>query len=245
MRAAVVVVASLCAALAVPAAAQRLSLPERLSDDPAANALSQDWTGLADREARVPLLDSRWQGGLVVSTPGVGLNPARIGSPEAGFRLNDGVLRTLPRPPQVGPEPDPGSEAGAYLGYRVMDNLMLSSAVRQTVGAPGLGGTRFDFGASYGFNLSPRHLITLAGNLRLGQATGGGYPVSGADLATQWGYRASEPGAGFRLSWRYAVDRNLFLTTTLGYDRAADGVDSLHGIDRSGTSFGTVFGYRW
>jgi hypothetical protein len=119
--------------------------------------------------------------------------------------------------------------------------------VRQGFGVPGLGGTKVDFGASYGFNVTPRHLITLSSSLTLGQPTGVAayYAALGSDALSRADYRVGEPGAGFRVSWLYTFGRNLYLNTTLGYDRSAGDPDGLQGLDRNTTSFGTVFGYRW
>jgi len=119
--------------------------------------------------------------------------------------------------------------------------------VRQGLGAPGLGGTKVDFGASYGFNVTPRHLITLSSSLTLGQTSGiaAYYGALGPDGLSRADYRVGEPGAGFRLSWLYSFGRNLYLNTTVGYDRSVSDADGLQGPDRNTTSFGTVFGYRW
>lgn len=193
--------------------------------------------------------DRGWTGGVFAATPGgQGFNPARAGAFNTGLRVRPEPERSLPGAPRLGPPADPAAAtpAGAYFGYRV-DNWLLSSAVRQGLGAPGLGGARLDLGASYGFSMTPRHLITLSGGLTVGQSTAAVpyYSALGAGDLSRSSYLMTEPGAGFRLSWRYSLDRNLSLSTTLGYDRAYGDVDGLQGLDRGATSFGTTFGYRW
>jgi hypothetical protein len=171
-----------------------------------------------------------------------GLNAARAGMFDPGFRL----------PPNTFAQPAPGEARpaiGALLGYR-FDQLTLSSGLTPGLGAAALGSTRFDIGASYGFNPGPRHrhLFTVSGALVLGQSSAA-VPFSsafGSDGIAPVGYRATEPGRGFRLSWLYTLDRNLFFNTTLGFDRLqSEPIDGSLGLDRSAASFGTVFGYRW
>jgi hypothetical protein len=244
-RATLAVAAALCAGLALPSAAQVRSAPP----PGAAQGL---------RAA-----DSGWMSGLFVGSQG--LNPDRGRMPDPGFRLPPGAAPGLPPagaaggPPPAGGAPglplrigapvvDPASlaQAGAYLGYR-RDNWTLSSGVRQGLG-PAAGGTRLDLGASYGFNVAPRHLVTLSGGLTLGASTPAAayYGAYGTDAFWRAGYRAGEPGAGLRLSWRYSFDRSTaFVDTTLGFDRTHGDADGLQGFDRSTTTFGTTFGYRW
>ena len=119
--------------------------------------------------ARLRTGDPGWTSSVFVG--GQGFNPDRARLPDPGFRLpGDPSGRGHP-PPRVGPPVDPAStaQAGAYVGYR-RDSWTLSSGVRQGLGA-GAGGTRLDLGASYGFNVTPRHLITLSGGLTLGAST--------------------------------------------------------------------------
>ncbi len=219
---------ALCAGFALPAAAQVRTVP------PAGPALG------------LRAADTGWMGGLFVA--GQGFNPDRARMPDTGFRLPATLPAAPGLPPRVGPTADPASlaQAVAYLGYR-RDALTLSSGVRQGVGAAA-GGTRLDLGASYGFNVATRHLITLSGGLTLGASTPAAayYGVYGTDAFWRSGYRAGEPGAGLRLSWRYSFDRSTaFVDTVLGYDRAHGDADGLQGLDRSTTTFGTTFGYRW
>lgn len=175
-----------------------------------------------------------------------GFNPARAGLAEQGLHATPSVLRALPAAPRLGPvEPGGATQTGAFVGYR-FDHVLISSSIRQDFGGPGFGGTRVDVGASYGFNVTPRHLITLSGGYTLGPTAGGAQYATafGNDALYRWGYRTGEPGAGLRLSWLYSFDRNLYFSTTLGYDRA-DSVEGQQGYDRSAASFGTIFGYRW
>jgi hypothetical protein len=173
---------------------------------------------------------------------GPGLNATRARMFDPGLRLPTGEAA---KPSLI----QSGQASGALLGYR-FDQLTLSSGLTPGLGASALGGTRFDVGASYGFNPGPRHrhLVTLSGGLMLGQSNAA-VPYSGAfgaETVGPLGYRAAEPGRGFRLSWLYTLDRNLFFNTTLGFDRLqAEPTDGSLGIDRSATSVGTVFGYRW
>ena len=190
-------------------------------------------------------VEAGWMSGMFVG--GQGFNPDRARLPDPGFRLSDHALAASSSTPRVGPPPDPASasQAGAFVGYRGA-NWMLSSGIRQGVGESA-GGTRLDLGANYGFNVTPRHLITLSGRLTLGASTplAPYYGAYGGDAFWRAGYRAGEPGAGLRLSWLYSFDRNVYFATTLGYDRAYGEAEGLQGPDRNTTTFGTTFGYRW
>ncbi|MCI0345539.1 MAG: hypothetical protein L0221_08865 [Chloroflexi bacterium] len=227
---------AICAGIVVPAAAQ-----QGLGRAPAAAGatLSAPAVGL---RPQAPRAESGWTGGLLldpVRTPALGA--ARPGALDPGLRLRPELARAIPEAPQFSPPIDPAGavQAGAYVGYQFENRVLLSSTVRQGFGVPGVGGTKVDFGASYGFNVTPRHLITLSGSLTLGQPSGivAYYGALGPD------YRVGEPGAGFRVSWLYSFGRNLYLSTTLGYDRSD--ADSFQGPDRNTTTFGTTFGYRW
>jgi len=231
LRATTRLVAALCAAAAVPAVAQL-----------AAPAAAGTNLPLGLRAGQ-----SGWSGKLFVG--GQGFNPDRARFPDAGFRLPAaGVPGESPAPPRVGPPADPAAaaQAGAYLGYRI-DSWTLSSGIRQGVG-PAAGATRLDLGASYGFSVNPRHLITLSGGLTLGASAplAPYYAAYGTDAFWRSSYRAGEPGMGLRLSWRYNFDRSTaYFATTLGFDRAYGDPEGLQGLDRSTTTFGTTFGYRW
>ena len=232
-------VAALCAGMTLPATGQVGGTP------PGANPL-----GLRTGE-------SGWTTRVFVG--GQGFNADRARMPDLGFRLpaagttptppgTANVLGQAPLPPYVGPPVDPSSasQAGAYVGYR-RDSWTVSSGVRQGVGAAA-GGTRLDLGASYGFNVTPRHLISLSGGLTLGASAPAVpyYAMYGTDAFWRSGYRAGEPGAGLRLAWLYSFDRSTaYFATTLGFDRAYGDPEGLQGLDRNTTTFGTTFGYRW
>jgi hypothetical protein len=240
----ILVLGILSAVMAAPAAGQ-------LGRSPARESTSWQPTGPAvGLRAQSPRRESGWTGGVLLDpVGGQGFAPGRTGTADPGLRLRTGYEAASVAPPGIVPPIDPASavRAGAYVGYRFENQVLLSSAVRQGIGAPGAGGTKVDFGASYGFNVTPRHLITLAGNLTLGQPAGiaAYYGALGPDALSRADYRVGEPGAGFRVSWLYSLSRNLYLNTTLGYDRSIADPDGLLGPDRSTTSFGTVFGYRW
>jgi len=244
------VLAAICAALAAPAVAQQGPGSPSAASDMSPSSASQlgGWRSLGPAVGLRPYSGrGGWTGGMFADSPGgQGLNPARGGATERGLRLSPEGLGPVPDAVRLGPPVDPAAAtaAGAFVGYRY-DNLLLSSAVRQGL-APGFG-TKIDVGASYGFNVAPRHLITLSGGLTMGQATALApyFAALGPDAATRWSYRQGEPGAGFRVSWLYSFGRNLYLNTTLGYDRAYLDVDGQQGLERNATSLGTVFGYRW
>ncbi|MGH8682847.1 MAG: MipA/OmpV family protein [Burkholderiales bacterium] len=238
---------AICAGIGVPAAAQ-----QGLARAPAleANGWRQSSGPAIGLRAQAPRGESGWTGGVLIdSARSPGFGPARAGATDPGLRLRPDLGRAFPQPPQFGPPIDAASavQAGAYVGYRFENRLLLSSAVRQGFGVPGLGSTKVDLGASYGFNVTPRHLITLSSSLTLGQPSGiaAYYGALGPDALSGADYRLGEPGAGFRLSWLYSFGRNLYLNTTLGYDRSVGDLDGPQGPDRNTTSFGTVFGYRW
>lgn len=227
-RAQVLIVTAFCAGIVAPAAAQVGGIP------PTANPL-----GLRAG-------DTGWTSSVFVG--GQGFNAGRARLPDQGFRLPASLPGEVTLPPRLGPPIDPASaaQAGAYVGYR-RNSWTLSSGVRQGMGE-GAGGTRLDLGASYGFNVTPRHLITLSGGLTLGASTplASYYAAYGTDAFWRSGYRAGEPGAGLRLSWLYNFDRSTaYFATTLGYDRAYGDTEGLQGLDRSTTTVGTTFGYRW
>jgi hypothetical protein len=170
------------------------------------------------------------------SSGGIGFNPTRIGALDSGFRAPPSMLG-----------PDETTPGNAYVGYR-RDRLTLVSGLRQGLDAPQTTqGARVDLGASYGFNVNPRHLITLAGSLTVGQARGPMLPLGSyaSSTLTSQSFRAGEPGMGLRLSWTYTFHGNLFVDTSLGYDRLQAGGETLQGFERSTATLGTTFGYRW
>jgi hypothetical protein len=227
---------AVCAGAAVSGLAQ-----EGIAPAPAYQPSGAHASGAA-AGLQVPRAERGWTGGILIDSPhGQGFSPGRPAAADSALGLRPDFRRSLAEP--FAPPVDPASamQAGAYLGYRFGNSLLLSSAVRQGLSAPGAG-TKVDFGASYGFNVTPRHLITLSGALTLGQ-TGGSAPYYSTFGRTD--YRPGEPGAGFRLSWRYSFGRNLYLNTILGYDRMYGDPEAMPGQDRNSTSFGTYFGYRW
>lgn len=235
---------AICAGIAAPGLAQQ-GLGRAPAEEAAGTPSATPAIGLRPQAQRP---QAGWTGGLLVdSARNPWFGPARTGGFDPGLRLRADPGRAAPELPQFLPPGDPNAvRAGAYVGYRFENQVLLSSAVRQGVGAPGLGGPKVDFGASYGFNVTPRHLITLSSNLTLGHASGTAYyyGMLGSDALSRADYRIGEPGAGFRVSWLYSFGRNVYLNTTLGYDRSTGDPDGL-GPDRNTTSFGTVFGYRW
>ncbi len=226
------------AAITAPAFAQRLADPLTLRE-PVSRPFERALAWRAGRFAADPGGDQAGRPALLLGAgPGIGFNLARTGALDAGFR-----------PPQplggmAVAEPLPGA---AYVAYK-LDRWTLLSSVRQGLDATqGAESALLDLGASYGFNLSPRHLITLAGTMTLGHSRAPALPLGfySSSVLTAQSYRAGEPGMGLRLSWTYMLDRNLFLDTALGYDRLHSGPDWQPGFERATTTFGTTFGYRW
>lgn len=225
---------------ATPAAAQRLDAPPVVR----VPAFAQ-WWNAPGIDGGTPSA-SPWRGGFFVGPrDGQGFNPARAGAFDPALRANPDVPGTPPvalLPPGRDVAP---LDSGAYLGYR-LSNWTFSSAVRQSIDDPRLAATRIDFGASYGVSIAERHSITLSGGLTLGQsgAATPSYALMGTDPLARQTMRYGEPGAGFRLAWRYTLDRNLYVSTSLGYDRLYGDPGELGG-DRGTATFGTVFGYRF
>jgi hypothetical protein len=230
-------------AVAAPVAAQRVEAPGTVP------GRAQWWNAKdLDLSASAP---SPWRGGAFLGPrSGQGFSLARAGALDPGLRAGPGVgvLDTLPASPRLllsGAEAPP-VDGGAYLGYRY-SNWTFSSAVRQSLDDPRLAATRIDLGATYGIPVTERHLITLSGGLTLGQsgASVPAYYLAGADALSRRTLRYGEPGAGFRVSWLYTLDRNLYVSTSLGYDRLYGDPGEGLGSDRATTTFGTVFGYRY
>ena len=230
--------------VAAPAAAQRVDAPAASDRGP---GRAEGW-GATAADLAAPNA-SPWRGGMFVGPrSGQGFSLARTGGFDPGLRASPGVLDTLPLSPRLllpGAATSP-VDGGAYLGYRY-SNWTFSSAVRQSLDDPRLAATRIDFGASYGVSFAERHSITLSGGLTLGQsgAAAPAYGALGGDVLSPRTLRYGDPGAGFRVSWLYTLDRNLYVNTTLGYDRLYGDPGEGFGSDRGTTSFGTVFGYRF
>jgi len=221
----------LAVALAGPAAAMESTFQGlRLGSQPGTDLSSDGYglrVGLSSRATLPPAYDvSRWGGAAaaeVARTQSLGL-----GSWASGL-------------PGMAPFADP-LEAGAIVDYR-LHSLTLSSSLRQGLGARG---TSVDVGASYGFSLAPRHTLALLGSLGLGnhdvmQA----FTTPDADLL-----RIRPPGLGFRdvgarLSLLYSFDTTWYVNTTLGYSRLLGDPAEVGTPDRSVTSVGAFFGYRF
>lgn len=220
------------AALVMPANAQRLG-------DPLARPFERAHAWHPDRLAGDKDEGTAGRPALLLGVgPGIGFNLARTGALDPGFRLPQQSSGTSAA------EPLPGA---AYIAYRI-DRWTLLSSVRQGLdAAQGAESALLDLGASYGFSLTPRHVITLAATMTLGHSRAPTLPLGSyaSSVLTAQSYRAGEPGMGLRLSWTYTLDRNLFLDTTLGYDRLQAGPDWQQGFERTTTTFGTTFGYRW
>lgn len=227
---------------ALPATAQLGGSP----GDGASGAGRLGWwaTPVADAAAESP-----WRGGLFLAPRGgQGLSLARGGALDPGLRASAELFGGMPELPRLlvsGGETAP-ADGGAYFGYRY-SNWTFSSAVRQSLDDPRLAATRLDLGASYGYTLTPRHSITVYGGLTLGQPGTGapGHAALAGDALARSAQRYGEPGAGFRVSWLYSLDGNLFVNTTLGYDRLYGDAGEGFRAERGATTFGTVFGYRF
>lgn len=221
---------------ALPASAQRPGDPLSVRDPvPRPYERAFAWYPYAPAAAEEDANADR-PGLLFGTSDGTGFNPARGRALDPGFRAPPAALRT-----------DDGAASVAYVGYR-LDRWTLISGVRQGLETPeSPQGTRLDLGASYGFDINPRHLITLAGTLTVGRARAPGLPLGAyaSDALTSQSFRVGEPGMGLRLSWTYTLHGNLFVDTSLGYDRLQAGGETLQGLERSTATFGTTFGYRW
>jgi hypothetical protein len=235
------VLAGIAAALAaLPASAQRPADPLSIRDPlPRPYERAYAWRAYAPA-ANAGEIDAGRPAWLLGSGSGVGFNLSRTGALDPGLRAPPALAST------AGMEPIP-SATYTYIGYRI-DRWTLLSSVRQGLDASqGTDSARVDFGASYGFNLTPRHLITLAGAMTLGHSRTPALPLgryTSSELTAQ-SFRAGEPGMGLRLSWTYTLDDHLFVDTSFGYDRLQGGAESLQGVERGSASFGTTFGLRW
>lgn len=138
---------------------------------------------------------------------------------------------------------------GAGLDVR-MDRWTLSSAVRSGLVAAQPSASRVDFGASYGLPLAQRHEVVVSGGLGFGAAAGLA-PTVGQEVAASppllpYADATGLRDVGLRLSWRYSLDRNLYVNTSVGLDRMfADPTGLGAAYDRNVGSVGAVFGYRF
>ena len=139
--------------------------------------------------------DAGWTGSMFVG--GQGFNSDRARLPDPGFRLPAARLPASSLAPSSSDRPPirrASRRPGPFVGYR-RDNWTLTSGVRQGLGE-WAGGTRLDLGASYGFNVNPRHLITLSGGLTLGaSAPLAPYYAAYGDGRTPSGGRAIGPAS--------------------------------------------------
>jgi hypothetical protein len=140
-------------------------------------------------------------------------------------------------------------DAGAALDVKVQ-RWTLSSSVQQGLIAAQPLASRVDFGASYGLPLARRHELVVSGGLGFGAGTGlaptAGQQVTASEPLLLYGGGTGLRDAGLRLSWRYSLDRNLFVNTSVGVDRMfADPTGLGASYERNVGSIGAVFGYRF
>lgn len=166
--------------------------------------------------------EDKGDGLIVAPLGGTGLNTARAGNYGSGLRL-------LP-------------DSGAFIGYQ-MGNWTIGSALHRDNELELARDTRLDLGASYGLNLNRKHSISVDGGISV--RTARDWDTNHPAYAFNVG-ESAEPGAGFRLSWRYNFDRNHYLSTTLGYDhRLSTPLHEGPDAERGAATFGTVYGYRF
>lgn len=164
--------------------------------------------------------DAEDDGIIVAPLGGTGLNADRA-------RGYGGGLRLLP-------------DSGAFIGYQ-MGNWTIGSALHRDEHFTR--DTWFDVGASYGLNLTRKQRISVDGGISVRTARDWdiNHPAYAFNVSDD-----AEPGAGFRLSWRYNFNRHHYLSTTLGYDhRLGSSVYEGPDAERNATTFGTVYGYRF
>lgn len=140
-------------------------------------------------------------------------------------------------------------DAGAAVDVRIQ-RWTLSSSVQQGLIAAQPLASRVDFGASYGLPLAQRHELVVSGGLGFGAGTGlaptAGQQVTANEPLLLYGGGTGLRDAGLRLSWRYSLDRNLFVNTSVGVDRMfADPTGLGAAYERNVGSIGAVFGYRF
>lgn len=164
--------------------------------------------------------DETAHGLFVAPLGGTGLNADRARGYGSGLRLSP--------------------QSGAYVGYQ-MGNLTIGSALRQEDEAERA--TWLDMGASYGLNLNRKHRLSIDGGVSVRAP---GDPIGENNPFALRGGDAVEPGAGFRLSWRYNFGRNQYVSTILGFDhRFSAGLPEGPEAERNAATFGTVYGYRF
>lgn len=229
-----------------------LSIAITLAVLPAAPVAAQDGlrfggSGIQQRAATLAH-DQRSADGeevRLVLTPlgGQGFSFSPQGWAAVGFRLPPGFDAEAPSRFALVPT------AGAAVDYRI-DRWTLSSSLRQGLTPVHADGSRLDFGASYGLPVAKRHELLLSGGLGFG-ASGGLAPTAGEEFTASQvvaplGAGTGLRDVGLRLSWRYSLDRNLFVNTSVGVDRMfADPIGTGGAYERNVGSVGAVFGYRF
>lgn len=224
-----IIAAAILAALPPQAAAQSgLRVGSRAVD----NALQA--AGARDSDVRIAL------------TPvgGQGFTFMPHGWSGAGFRLP--AVAMAGTPTRYGLTP----ETGASLDVHV-NRWTVSSSVRQGLSPMRQDGSRLDFGASYGVPVATKHEFVVSGGLGFGAGSAGLAPTAGQEVAPSDAMLPYASGTGLRdvglrLSWRYSLDRNLFVNTSVGVDRLfADPTGFGGAYDRNVNSVNAVFGYRF
>lgn len=130
---------------------------------------------------------------------------------------------------------------GGYVGYRFGNNWSVGSALHRNEDIDS--STWLDMGARYDFEINRRNRISFDGGVSFRA------PMDAPTIGDPLAFNApsgAEPGAGFRLSWRYSFGQDHYVSTILGFDRRFgaglyDGADA----ERSAATFGTVYGYRF
>lgn len=130
---------------------------------------------------------------------------------------------------------------GAYVGYHFGNNWSVGSTLHadDDLDRP----SRLDLGARYDFAINSRNRLSFDGGVSLrtplDRALNGGTSMANS-------YFGQEPGAGFRLSWRYSFSQDHYISTSLGFDRRFNsGLHDGPDADRGGATFGTFYGYRF
>ena len=141
-------------------------------------------------------------------------------------------------------------EGGASVDVQI-DRWTVSSSVRQGLSPMRPDGSRLDFGASYGMPLAKRHALVVSGGLGFATGAAGLAPTAGQEVTSVDTLLPYSSGTGLRdmglrLSWRYNLDRNLYVNTSVGVERLfADPTGFGGAYDRNVNSVGAVFGYRF
>ena len=212
------------------------------------HAAAQGGLRVSDDAARALRTDADDPALPLVLTPlgGQGFTLMQPGWAGAGFRAPPGLDAGAPSRFALART---GVGGAAGLDLR-LDRWTVSSSVR-----PGLAAARpdlslVDFGASYGLPLAKHHELVVSGGLGFGAGTGLA-PTAGQDFTAREAWLPSSGGTGLRdvglrLSWRYSLDRNLYVNTSIGVDRMfADPTGLGASYERNVGSVGAVFGYRF